>query len=480
LRWVEHLKQGGVDYVSGKLKIVVSDFHLGAGPLDIGENPLEDFIADEAFAHFLEALRAESNRDNKEVELIINGDFFEFLQVPAVDEFDPRRMYPPEAYNDSSQAASIKRLDLIATGHPIVFEALADFIQVETPRRRMTLIKGNHDVNLFWPGVKQRLREVLGATGQRASMLLFAERYVSREGIYVEHGHQYAERLSRWDNFDDPRDQNNHDQLFYPLGSRLVIDFFNSVERDRAWADSLKPLTALAWYSLQWDFPFAAQMLLMLAKHIPANVVSAENKTNNSLDTLCRQLGDAAACQDLSYRYHACLDFRRDFHMRIGQLLVPAASPPGMFVWPMPPADESGMEIARTEIEEIQASMRRVAVRVAASEGAHVIVFGHTHRPCIESLEDGTTLVNCGSWQWLGGYDPTEVDVWRGLLVGDTPTRPHHRLTYARIDYDEQDIPHAQLLNFAEERDRDSRSEQVALGRMLSWLRQVLGNTRSQ
>jgi UDP-2,3-diacylglucosamine pyrophosphatase LpxH len=480
LRWVEYLKQGGAGYVSGKLKIVVSDFHLGAGPLDIGENPLEDFIADEAFAHFLEALRAESNRDNKEVELIINGDFFEFLQVPAVDEFDPQRTYPPEAYYDSSQAASIKRLDLIAAGHPIVFGALADFIQVESPRRRMTLIKGNHDVNLFWPGVKQRLREVLGATGQRASMLLFAERYVSREGIYIEHGHQYAERLSRWDNFDDPRDQNNHDQLFYPPGSRLVIDFFNSVERDRAWADSLKPLTALAWYSLQWDFPFAAQMLLMLAKHIPANVVSAENEANNSLGTLCRQLGDAAACQELSDRYHTCLDFRRDFHMRIGQLLVPAASPPGMFVWPMPPADESGMEIARTEIEEIQASMRRVAVRVAASEGAHVIVFGHTHRPCIESLEDGTTLVNCGSWQWLGGYDPTEVDVWRGLLVGATPTRPHHRLTYARIDYDEQDIPHAQLLNFAEERERNSRDEQVALGRMLSWLRQVLGDIKNQ
>jgi UDP-2,3-diacylglucosamine pyrophosphatase LpxH len=458
----------------------VSDFHLGAGPLNIGENPLEDFIADEAFAHFLEALRAESNRDNKEVELIINGDFFEFLQVPSVDEFDPQCTYPPEAYYDSSQAASIKRLDLIAAGHPIVFGALADFIQVKAPRRRMTLIKGNHDVNLFWPGVKQHLREVLGATGQRASMLLFAERYVSREGIYVEHGHQYAERLSRWDNFDDPRDENNHDQLFYPPGSRLVIDFFNSVERDRTWADSLKPLTALAWYSLQWDFPFAAQMLLMLAKHIPANVVSAENKTNNSLDTLCRQLGDAAACQELSDRYHACLDFRRDFHMRIGQLLVPAASPPGMFVWPMPPADESGMEIARTEIDEIQASMRRVAVRVAASEGAHVIVFGHTHRPCIESLEDGTTLVNCGSWQWLGGYDPTEVDVWRGLLVGATPTKPHHRLTYARIDYDEQDIPHTQLLNFAEERERNSRYEQVALGRMLSWLRQVLGDIKNQ
>jgi hypothetical protein len=89
--------QRGAGHVSGKLKVVVSDFHLGAGPPDINYNPLEDFVADEAFSQFLETLRAESDNDHKEVELIINGDFFEFLQVPAVDEFDPQRAYPPEA-----------------------------------------------------------------------------------------------------------------------------------------------------------------------------------------------------------------------------------------------------------------------------------------------------------------------------------------------------------------------------------------------
>jgi hypothetical protein len=90
--------QGGAGHVPGKLKIVLSDFHLGAGPPDTSQNPLEDFVADEDFALFLETIRAESDRDHKEVELIINGDFFEFLQVPAVHEFDPHRTYPPEAY----------------------------------------------------------------------------------------------------------------------------------------------------------------------------------------------------------------------------------------------------------------------------------------------------------------------------------------------------------------------------------------------
>jgi UDP-2,3-diacylglucosamine pyrophosphatase LpxH len=475
----EHPGQGGVDHVSGKLKIVVSDFHLGAGPPDIGQNPLEDFIADEAFAYFLETLRAESERDNKEVELIINGDFFEFLQVPAVAEFDPERTYPPEAYYDSSPASSIKRLDLITAGHPIVFDALADFIQVEAPRRRMTLIKGNHDVNLFWPRVKQRLREALGATGRRASMLLFAERYVSRENIYVEHGHQYAEQLSRWDDFDDPRDKDNPDQLLYSPGSQFVIDFFNLIERDRVGADSLKPLTVLAWYSLEWDFSFGARMLLILARHSPTMGIDAGNTVNESLDVLRQQLADTTGLQELSDRYRDSLSFRRDFHTRAGQLLVPAASPPGVFAWPLPPADESAIEIARAEIDEIHSSMQRVAARLADDQGAQIIVFGHTHRPYLQTLEGGTTLINCGSWHWLGGYDAADAKVWRELLADPTQIVPRHRLTYARIDYDQENVPRAQLLDFSEEKG-ESAEEQVKLERILGRLRQTLGNTSIQ
>jgi UDP-2,3-diacylglucosamine pyrophosphatase LpxH len=457
--------------VPGKLKIVISDFHLGAGPPDINQNPLEDFVADEAFAQFLETIRAETDRDHREVELIINGDFFEFLQVPAVDDFDPQCTYPPEAYYDSSQESSLKRLDLITAGHPIIFDALSDFIQVETPRRRMTLIKGNHDVNLYWPGVKQRLREVLGATGRRASMLLFAERYVSREGIYVEHGHQYAEQLNQWENFDDPRDRQNPEQLAYPPGSQFVIDFVNAVERERVWADNLKPLTALAWYSLEWDFAFAAQILLMFAKRILTTGMSTGSGANEALNSLFRQLGDDTARHDLADRYHSSLDFRREFHTRIGQLLVPAASPPGVFAWPTPPADESATAIARAEIEEIQTSMRRVASRVAAAEGAHVIVFGHTHRPYLVIMEDGITLVNCGTWAWLGGYDPTEADAWQKLIAQPDQTSPHQRLTYVRIDYDRQDMPHAQLLDFSEQQRGKTEVDQTALERILARLR---------
>jgi hypothetical protein len=109
--------------------------------------------------------------------------------------------------------------------------------------------------------------------------------------------------------------------------------------------------------------------------------------------------------------------------------------------------------------------MRRVATRVAAAEGARVIVFGHTHRPRLETLENNTTLVNCGTWGWLGGHDPTEAEAWHDLFTCPSQITPRHHLTYARIDYDEQDVPSAQLLDFADQqRGTHTTDDQVALG----------------
>ena len=114
-----------------KLKFVLSDLHIGAGYTNQGGNLLEDFRASTAFVDFLHAIWHESERDKREVELIINGDFFEFLQVPAVDDYDPTVSYPKEAYLDSSQKASIKRLNIIVNGHSRIFNALSDFMHVE-------------------------------------------------------------------------------------------------------------------------------------------------------------------------------------------------------------------------------------------------------------------------------------------------------------------------------------------------------------
>ena len=65
------------------IKIVLSDLHLGAGRRDAG-NWLEDFDQDDHFAALLGRLAEEAEANKQGMELVLAGDTFEFLQVPAV------------------------------------------------------------------------------------------------------------------------------------------------------------------------------------------------------------------------------------------------------------------------------------------------------------------------------------------------------------------------------------------------------------
>ncbi len=424
-----------------KLKIVLSDLHIGAG---YPANQLEDFRANESFVEFLHQIARESERDKRETELIINGDFFEFLQVPAVDNFNPAILYPPETYLDSSQDASIKRLNIIAEGHTDIFNALSDFMHVETAQRSITIIKGNHDVNLFWPGVKSRLREILGASGRRASLLRFADEFVSREKIYVEHGHQHAERMNgSYDSF-DPRSPDDHNQLFYPVGSQFVINFFNQIEADRWFVDHIKPIPTLIWYALRWDFDLASRALVSLAQITPQLAAdSAPWPDASPTEVLLAELDQDDKRQSSSTRYHNDPAFRLQLNRQI-QHFLDDINPDFLS---SPHVMDDPLEMGRAHQEQQHTMLRQAAQKIADREGASIILFGHSHYPTQEKLSNGSTYINTGSW--VEDFSDAPHQIWQALFSGQLPpSSPPARLPYARIDYDEQDLPSARLLYF--------------------------------
>jgi UDP-2,3-diacylglucosamine pyrophosphatase LpxH len=439
--------------VGPKLKFVLSDLHLGAGYANEG-NFLEDFTADEQVVHFLREISHESENDQREVELIINGDFFEFLQVPAVDHYDPHTIYPKEVYHDSSEAASVKRLSLIIKGHQEIFNALSDFMHVEVPQRRITIIKGNHDVSLYWPRVKSRLREALGASGSRSSLLLFAEKFVSRENIYVEHGHQQAEKMNCYHDHIDPRLPDDPTQLYYPVGSHFVINFFNDVERKLWFVDSVKPLTALIWFALQWDFNFAAKMLVSFIQHTPALVVSNFSPDNNSAistDNLLKNLEDGDKCYQISQRYTSDPAFRQQFHQQISLYLDDAnVANKSSAAFSTSYIDSDPLAMGRAEQRQQQAALCHAAEEIARQEGARIILFGHTHHPVYEILGTGSIYINTGCWLEKQDLSTASPKIWKALFNGtQNYDNLPGRLPYARLDYDEHNQPTAQLLDFA-------------------------------
>lgn len=140
-----------------RLVYVVSDLHLGPGWLPNGEpDPLEDFSADTDFARFLDTI----GTTGRPVELVIAGDFLEYCQtLPEIG------LASPEDDLGSTEAESIRRTDVIlgrapyvASGHPEVFAALRRFM---VEGNSITIIAGNHDIDLLWRGVWARMFDAI-------------------------------------------------------------------------------------------------------------------------------------------------------------------------------------------------------------------------------------------------------------------------------------------------------------------------------
>jgi metallophosphoesterase superfamily enzyme len=90
------------------IKIVISDCHLGAGANlpDGGINPLEDFRKDDKFVEFLD-FYSSGEYENANIELVINGDFFDMLQTRTSH-------FPYEILEN----IAVHKIKLILRGHP--------------------------------------------------------------------------------------------------------------------------------------------------------------------------------------------------------------------------------------------------------------------------------------------------------------------------------------------------------------------------
>ncbi|MBX5458242.1 MAG: metallophosphoesterase [Thermogemmatispora sp.] len=161
--------------------LVVSDLHLAHG-----QQPFEGFTEKQqrAWEEFLQAASPGGplveGRADETVELVINGDCFDFL-VAAPLWHDRTR----------TAAQALEKLEQIIAAHEPFFEALAQFLR--QPQRRVTFVPGNHDIELLFPAVQQRLRQAVGWPAASEERLRFwsRARYEPLSTIAIEHGNLY-------------------------------------------------------------------------------------------------------------------------------------------------------------------------------------------------------------------------------------------------------------------------------------------------
>ncbi len=155
-------------------KIVVSDLHLADG------SPILDCFADRQQTAFGELLASFGDGDGRgSVELIINGDCFDFLVTR------------PYAFDGTvDQPTAIQKIEKIIAAHRPFFTALRSFIG--HPDCTVTFTTGNHDLELCFARVRARVCAAI--SGQESDPRIYfcpTRFYRPLPDVYIEHGNHY-------------------------------------------------------------------------------------------------------------------------------------------------------------------------------------------------------------------------------------------------------------------------------------------------
>ena len=117
------------------------------------------------------------------VELFINGDFFDFLNVPSDGEFE----------DVITEQVALTKCEAIIQGHPKVMQAIRRF--ASQPGKRVSYMVGNHDADLFFPKVQERITREWDPAGVFPSdvvnVVVDRDRVRWEGGVEVHHGNQF-------------------------------------------------------------------------------------------------------------------------------------------------------------------------------------------------------------------------------------------------------------------------------------------------
>lgn len=269
--------------MSKRIKLVISDLHLGRGRRVQGGqlNALEEFYYDAKLIEFIQYHTSGEFRD-AEVELIINGDFLNFLQVDYRGHF----------LTVLTESVCLEQLQGIVQGHADVFQALREF--AADPKHSITYVVGNHDQAMLWPALRAYLNQAVG-TAIRFKNLVY-----NFDGVHIEHGHMH-EAANRFDpkkfflkkSLPEPI-------LNLPFGSHFFVDFVLKLKQFNPHVDKVRPFGRM----LRWSFVnhpiWSLKNLFRLAQYFSGTILKKDPRRRYSIRSLAKVVLESAIFPDLS------------------------------------------------------------------------------------------------------------------------------------------------------------------------------------
>jgi UDP-2,3-diacylglucosamine pyrophosphatase LpxH len=234
-----------------KVILVISDLHLSAGKMIKGKrNFLEDFHYDNELIDFLKYY-CTGDYGNLPVELVINGDFLDFLAVPYVEYYDDEFW---------SEKAALEKLKLIMQAHKGVLDALKFFIS--RPDNRVVYIIGNHDAEFVFDSLKKEFISYFGDDAYKITLTNSLSTHVPTKGVSILHGHQY-ERAHNFDQENAVIETLNGEKYFVPpWGSYYVTNVINKYKQERSFINAVRPIKHFLIHGILFDTFFTLRFIL--------------------------------------------------------------------------------------------------------------------------------------------------------------------------------------------------------------------------
>jgi UDP-2,3-diacylglucosamine pyrophosphatase LpxH len=345
---------------AGRFKIVISDCHLSAGRFFEGSlNPHEDFFFDdemcEFFRYFSTGEYGSGPSGPVEVELIINGDYLDFLNVPYRGEFE----------DAITEDIALFKVEAIIAGHLKVMAALREF--AARPGKTITYVVGNHDPDLFFPKVRDRIVQEWDPEGFRnpdrksgestpkVRILVDQDHLSYPEGLEIHHGNQFE--AVHVLNFQKPvLESPDLDQpvLNLPWGSFYVLKIINRMKWERDYVDKVRPIRLFVILGLLFDTWFTVRFGFLTAYYFIKTRFLPSPKRRSRLKVT--------------------------------------------------------LEIFKQESQNVFPDLENYARGILDQKPQlKTVIFGHTHRPMNRVWPDGRQYINTGTWTKMINMD------WRGI-----------------------------------------------------------------
>jgi len=265
-----------------KIKLVLSDLHLGLGRLleDGRSNHLEEFYFDEKFREFVEYYTKGKYADY-EIEIILNGDIFNFIQVDYKGHF----------LTVITEDISLEKFKNIAKGHKVFFETLKHF--AADPKHSVSYVVGNHDQGMLWPKVRNHLDELL------ETKVIYKNIVYYFDGVHIEHGHMHeaANRI-------DPRKfylKKNLPEpiLNLPFGSYFFLDFVLKVKQKHPHVDKVRPFSKMLKWALINETFFTISNFCKLVWYFVSSFLKTDGTRSWTFQDLIQIILESAIFPDL-------------------------------------------------------------------------------------------------------------------------------------------------------------------------------------